>query len=49
MSMGKARRYVILIGGLHIEMAMLKLIGDWFDGSRLDVGGLCDDCSRYYN
>ena len=27
-------RYVILMGGLHIEMAMLKLIGDWLDGSR---------------
>ena len=27
------RRYVILMGGLHIEMAMLKLIGDWLDGS----------------
>ena len=27
------RRYVILIGGLHIEMAMFKLIGDWLDGS----------------
>ena len=21
------------MGGLHIEMAMLKLIGDWLDGS----------------
>ena len=24
---------VILMGGLHIEMAMLKLICDWLDGS----------------
>ena len=27
------RRYVILMAGLHIEMVMLKLIGDWLDGS----------------
>ena len=27
------RQYVILMGGLHIEMAMLKVIGDWLDGS----------------
>ena len=25
--------YVILMGGLHIEMAMLKVIGIWLDGS----------------
>ena len=27
------RQYVVLMGGLHIEMAMLKVIGDWLDGS----------------
>ena len=35
MSMGK-RKYVVLMGvggGLHIEMTMLVVIGDWLDGS----------------
>ena len=27
------RRYVVMMGGLHIEMALLKVIGDWLDGS----------------
>ncbi|KAK3785630.1 hypothetical protein RRG08_015515 [Elysia crispata] len=27
------RQYVKLVDGLHIEMAMLKAIGDWLDGS----------------
>lgn len=27
------RQYVVLMGGLHIEMAMLKVIGDWLNGS----------------
>ncbi len=27
------KQYFILMGGLHIEMAMLKVIGDWLDGS----------------
>ena len=31
--MGKDDHYVILMGGLHIEMAMLKLICDRLDGS----------------
>ena len=26
-------QYVVLMGGLHIEMALLKVIGDWLDGS----------------
>ena len=26
-------KYVVLMGGLHIEMAMLKVIGDWLEGS----------------
>ena len=26
-------KYVIILGGLHIEMAMLKVIGEWLDGS----------------
>ena len=25
--------FVIMFGGLHIEMAMLKLLGDWLEGS----------------
>ena len=27
------RKYVVLMGHLHIEMAMLVVIGDWLDGS----------------
>ena len=27
------QKYVVLMGGLHIEIAMLKVIGDWLDGS----------------
>ena len=27
------KMYVSLMGGLHIEMAMLKVIGIWLDGS----------------
>jgi len=27
------KQYFILMGGLHIEMAMLKVMGDWLDGS----------------
>lgn len=26
-------KYVIMLGGLHIEMAAFKTLGDWFDGS----------------
>ena len=26
-------KYLILFGGLHIEMAAFKIIGDWLDGS----------------
>lgn len=26
-------KFVIMFGGLHIEMAMLKTIGDWLQGS----------------
>jgi hypothetical protein len=26
-------KYVVLMGGLHIEMSMLKLMGTWLDGS----------------
>ena len=25
-------RFVVLLGGLHIEMAMLKLVGEWLAG-----------------
>ena len=27
------RQYVVMMGGLHIEMAMLTVIGDWLEGS----------------
>ena len=27
------QKYVVLMGGLHIEMAMLKVIGEWLEGS----------------
>ena len=26
-------KVVVLLGGLHIEMAVLAVMGDWFDGS----------------
>ncbi len=26
-------KYVVLMGGLHIEMALLKVLGNWLDGS----------------
>jgi len=26
-------RFVLVLGGLHIEMALMKTIGDWLDGS----------------
>ena len=25
--------FVVMLGGLHIEMAALKLLGDWLNGS----------------
>ena len=28
------KKFVITFGGLHIEMAFLKIIGDWLDESR---------------
>jgi len=27
------QKYVVLMGGLHIEMVMLKVIGEWLEGS----------------
>ena len=27
------KKFVLMLGGLHIEMAALKLLGDWLDGS----------------
>ena len=27
------KKFVVMMGGLHIEMSMLKLIGDWLDKS----------------
>ncbi len=27
------KKFVVMMGGLHIKMSMLKLIGDWFDKS----------------
>ena len=27
------QNYVVLMGGLHIENAILKVLGDWLDGS----------------
>ena len=26
-------KFVVMLGGLHIEMSLLRLIGDWLDGS----------------
>ena len=30
----EVENFVILLGGLHIEMAALKVLGDWLDDSR---------------
>ena len=27
------KKFVLMLGGLHIEMTALKLLGDWLDGS----------------
>ena len=32
-SMYGEEKYVVLMGGLHIEMSLLKVLGDWLDGS----------------
>ncbi len=26
-------KFVMMMGGLHLEMALLKVLGDWLDGS----------------
>ena len=31
--MMKGSTYVVLMGGLHIEMALLNVLGNWLDGS----------------
>ena len=39
--------YVVLLGGLHIEMSFLKVIGDWLQGSGwvelMTKGGVCTE------
>ena len=32
-TMGTMDKYIVMLGGLHTEMAVLNILGEWFDGS----------------